>query len=167
VKTPGGVPWGAPGPEHPARQGPVDPIGLFSKEKIMAKVRIVLSTIVGAWEQLLVAMLANAGQFLHVEEQRNRLQQLLERARQLATEQDAHTAAKQAASKEMEVVLADGKKLATFLRNAVTERYGNRNEKLVEFGLQPFRRRRREPSETEVPGTNEPSAPAPATPVKV
>ena len=119
----------------------------------MAKERTVFSTIVGGWEQLLVALLANVQQFLHLEEQRNRLQQLLERARQLATEQDLHTAARQAASKELEVILADGKKLATFLRNGVKERYGNRNEKLVEFGLQPFRRRRRNAGDAELPET--------------
>jgi hypothetical protein len=102
----------------------------------MAKVRTVFSTVVGGWEQLLTALLANTQQFLHLEEQRNRLQQLLERARQLATEQDLHTAAKQEASKELKVILADGKKLATFLRNGVKERFGNRSEKLVEFGVQ-------------------------------
>ena len=128
----------------------------------MAKVRTFFSTVVTGWEQLLVALLANAPQFLHLEEQRTRLQQLLERARQLATEQDLHTAAKQEASKELEAVLLEGRKLATFLRNGVKDRYGNRNEKLVEFGLQPFRRRRRETGDTELPETKGASAPAAA-----
>ena len=131
----------------------------------MAKERTVFSTLVSGWEQLLVALLANAQQFLHLEEQRNRLQQLLERARQLATEQDLHTAAKQEASKELEVILADGRKLATFLRNGVKERFGNRSEKLVEFGVQPFRRRRRETGDAELPETPGTSVPAPIKPL--
>ncbi|HYO14264.1 MAG TPA: hypothetical protein VE685_13795 [Thermoanaerobaculia bacterium] len=130
----------------------------------MARERTVFSTLVTGWEQLLVALLANAQQFLHLEEQRNRLQQLLERARQLATEQDLHTAAKQEASKELEVILADGRKLATFLRNGVKERFGNRSEKLVEFGVQPFRRRRRETADTEFPETPGTPVPLPAKP---
>jgi len=132
----------------------------------MARLRTFFSTVVTGWEQLLVALLANAPQFLHLEEQRSRLQQLLERARQLATEQDLHTAAKQEAAKELDAILADGMRLATFLRNGVKERYGNRSEKLVEFGLQPFRRRRRETGDTEAPETKGASAPAPAQPVK-
>ena len=132
----------------------------------MAKVRTFFSIVVVGWEQLLAALLANAQQFLHLEEQRVRLQQLLERARQLATEQDLHTAAKQEASKELEAVLAEGRKLATFLRTGVKERYGNRNEKLVEFGLQPFRRRRRETGDTQAPEPSGPSAPAPAKPIE-
>ena len=132
----------------------------------MAKLRTVFSTIVSGWELLIVALLANAQQFLHLEEQRARLQQLLERARQLAAEQDLHTAAKQTASKELEAVLAEGRKLSTFLRNGVKERFGNRNEKLVEFGVQPFRRRRRETGDTEFPETKGASAPAPAQTVE-
>jgi hypothetical protein len=127
----------------------------------MARARTIFSTVVSSWEQLLVALLANTQQFLHLEEQRNRLQQLLERARQLATEQDLHTAAKQEASRELEVILADGKKLATFLRNGIKERYGNRSEKLLEFGVQPFRRRRKT-GDTELPETKGAPAPAPA-----
>jgi hypothetical protein len=133
----------------------------------MAKARTFFSTVVTGWEQLLVALLANAQQFLHLEEQRTRLQQLLERARQLATERDLHAAAKQEASKELEAVLLEGRKLATFLRNGVKERFGNRSEKVVEFGLQPFRRRRRENGGVEAPETKGAPAPAPSKLIEV
>ncbi|HEX7185186.1 MAG TPA: hypothetical protein VF756_25395 [Thermoanaerobaculia bacterium] len=38
--------------------------------------------------------------------------------------------------------LAEGRKLATFLRTGVKQHYGNRSEKLAEFDLQPFRGRK-------------------------
>jgi len=40
--------------------------------------------------------------------------------------------------------VAAGKKLVTFLRTGVKEHYGNRAEKVAEFGVQPFRRRTRQ-----------------------
>ena len=40
-------------------------------------------------------------------------------------------------------MLNQGRKLATMLRGAVREHYGNRNEKLAELGLQPLRFRQR------------------------
>lgn len=153
----GGVPRDAPGPEHESAR---------DKEKDHGQSENVFLTVVTGWEQLLVALLANTQQFLHMEEQRTRLQQLLERARQLATERDLHAAAKQEASKELEAVLSEGRKLATFLRNGIKERYGNRSEKLVEFGVQPFRRRRKT-GDTELPETKGASAPAPAKTIEV
>jgi len=41
---------------------------------------------------------------------------------------------------------ARGRRLATVLRTSVREHYGNRNQKLAEFGLQPLRGRPRNPA---------------------
>jgi hypothetical protein len=111
---------------------------------------------------------ANINELPHLEAQRAKLQAILEEFRSLTTQQDLHAAAKQQISQRMKVLLADGKKLATFLRTGIKEHFGNRNEKLVEFGIQPFRRRKREqlfvtkpvaPGPT--PGSTGPVAPIP------
>jgi hypothetical protein len=125
----------------------------------MARERAFLSTVVSGWERFMAALVANASDFAHVEEHRGQLQLLLERARALAVEHNLHTAAKQDAARQLAEILAEGGKLATFLRNAVKVRYGNRSDKLVEFGLQPLRRRRRTPGEPEKPAPSTPPAP--------
>jgi hypothetical protein len=119
----------------------------------MARKRVFLSTVVSGWERFLTALAANLNDFSHLEEHRGQLQLLLERARALTVEHNLHTAAKQDAARQLAEVLAEGSKLATFLRNAVKVRYGNRNDKLLEFGVPPLRRRRRslEPQEKPTP----------------
>lgn len=125
----------------------------------MAREKAFFSTVVSGWERFMTALAANASDFTHVEAHRGELQLLLERARALAVEHDLHTAAKQDAARQLAEVLGEGSKLATFLRNAVKVRYGNRSDKLLEFGVQPLRRRRRSAGEQEKPAPS--SAPAP------
>jgi hypothetical protein len=51
-------------------------------------------------------------------------------------------------------VIAEGQRLVTVLRVSVRQHYGIDSEKLAEFGLQPFRGRRRkspEPPPVETP----------------
>jgi hypothetical protein len=107
----------------------------------MANLQTRYSDFFGRWEKLLVALLANIAELPHLEVPRAKLQALLDEVRILLSQQDVHAASKQLVSQRLKVALADGKKLATFLRTGVKEHFGNRNEKLVEFGVQPFRRK--------------------------
>ena len=50
---------------------------------------------------------------------------------------------KQQATSQLQQTLNDLSKLVTFLRKGVKEHYGTTNEKLVDFGLVPFRSRAR------------------------
>ena len=130
----------------------------------MARQQTRFSDFVTDWEQLLVSLLANIAELPHLEAPRAKLQALLEEVRALVTQQDVHTAAKQQISQRLKILLATGKKLATFLRTGIKEHFGNRNEKLVEFGVQTFRRRKQDPAVTKppVPGpTPEPPASKP------
>jgi hypothetical protein len=119
------------------------------------------------WERLLAAFEANAGDFPQLESYRVQLAEMLALLRAAATQQAALTAAKQEESKRVRGLLSQGRKLATFMRNGARRRYGDDSEKLVEFGLLPFRGRRRpkeeepeaKPSEAKPP---EASPPAPA-----
>jgi hypothetical protein len=112
---------------------------------------------VNGWDGLSSALEANSQDFQELEAHRQQLVSMRDQVREALSQQAAMTAAKQDASKRLRELLAAGRKLATFLRNAVRQRYGNRSEKLVEFGLQPFRSRRRSTSsETEPPATPTP-----------
>jgi hypothetical protein len=113
------------------------------------------------WQELATSLEVNTADLQHLESHRGRLAELLKRAQALSNQQAALTASKQEVSKELLGVIAEGRKLATFLRVGVKQHYGNRAEKLVEFGLRPFRTRRR-PAETEPPPV-EKSAAAPGS----
>ena len=123
-------------------------------------------TTLTSWEGLLAAMLANEQDFAQFDSQRQQLASFGEQAKEAAKEQAAHAAGKQDATVRLQTALVEGRKVATFLRNAVVHRYGNRSEKLVEFGLQPLRPRPRPTPETPAtpPTPTEPPTTEPATP---
>jgi hypothetical protein len=57
--------------------------------------------------------------------------------KELAALQASLAAAKQEASKRIAELMSEGQKLMAFLDSGIKQHYGNRSEKLVEFGLQP------------------------------
>ncbi len=95
------------------------------------------------WDRLLAAFEANAGDFPQLEVYRVQLAEMLVQLRGAAAQQAALAASKQEESKRLQELLVDGRKLATFMRNGARRRYGDDSEKLVEFGLLPFRSRPR------------------------
>lgn len=116
------------------------------------------------WERLLASMEANPDDFKTLEDYRAKLKSMLDTARQASAQQAAMDAAKQEATKNLQSLLAEGRKLASFLRGGVKQRYGNRSEKLVEFGLAPFRGKTKSKSDQKPPATPPPSpTPHPAT----
>jgi hypothetical protein len=104
-------------------------------------------TTLNGWQRLLTSMEANAQDFQSLEAYRTQLQAKLDAARQAAKEQTAMAAAKQDATQRLNDLLVEGRKLATFLRGGVKQRYGDKSEKLVEFDLAPARPKTK-PSET-------------------
>ncbi len=114
--------------------------------------------LLNSWERLNASLETNAKDFSHLEEARTQLLAMLSEARALAEQQAVHAASKQDASKRLRTLLLEGRKTATFLRGGIRQRYGTRAEKLVEFGLAPFRGRPRKTLIVEVP--------APAVPAK-
>jgi hypothetical protein len=124
----------------------------------MAKQQKRFSDYVTEWEHLLNTLAVNSADLPHLETSRVKLQGFLDEVRNLAMQQDLHASNKQAASQGLRATLANGKKLATFLRTGLKEHYGNTSEKLVEFGVSPFRRKKKEAA-----GAPPPAGPA-ATP---
>jgi hypothetical protein len=111
------------------------------------------------WERLLVSLEANAQDLPHLETHRGLLAGMVAQAREISAQQAAMAASKQEATKRLQALLVEGRKLATFLRTGVRQQYGNRSEKLVEFDLQPLRVRTRPAAVGTKPS---PATPAPS-----
>jgi hypothetical protein len=103
----------------------------------MAKSKSFAETVT-TWDKLLVALEANIADFPQLETPRQRLLTILDQAKAFSAEQAAFTASRQEATQRVELLLAQGRKLATVLFASVREQYGNRNQKIAEFGLQPL-----------------------------
>jgi len=104
----------------------------------MAEDRLYMNTVNG-WEKMDVAVTANNQQVAHLEINLPGLRERSQRARSLYAQHAAMTAAKQEIWKELQQVLREGDAVMKFLKEGVKAHYGKDNEKLVEFGLQPFR----------------------------
>ncbi len=72
-------------------------------------------------------------------------------------------AAKQDATQRLNDLLVEGRKLATFLRGGVKQRYGDKSEKLVEFDLAPARPKAKMPEPAKPPAPVPPPSTHPAT----
>lgn len=97
----------------------------------------------GSWQRLLTTLLDNIGGLAHMEVPRAKLERLLAQGLEIAKQQAALAASKQELSRQLQEVISDGERAATALRVLLKEYYGPRSEKLVEFGIQPFRGRTR------------------------
>jgi hypothetical protein len=97
---------------------------------------------VGDWLRLGGAVEANAAELSHLETLHLQLAEMARQVRELFKEQATLRAAKQDASKRLDVLLREGDRLATLIRQAIRQHFGIRSEKLAEFGLQPFRGRK-------------------------
>ena len=120
------------------------------------------------WQELTSSLTANTAELPHLEGHRTRLADLLKQAQDLTTQQAALTASKQEVTKKLQGIMDEGKTVAAFLRAGVRQHFGKRAEKMVEFGLRPFRGLRRKTetdpstSETKPPAVTPPPVPNPA-----
>jgi hypothetical protein len=86
-----------------------------------------------------------------------KLQKLLAELRELAIEQKALDSRKQAVTRRMNEILEEGRRAASALKVNLKHHFGNRNEELLRFGIQPLRRKRR-PAKSEPSPDGEASA---------
>jgi hypothetical protein len=100
--------------------------------------------------KLSAAYLANAPELPGLDATHKEFATLLTELGELGVLQDAQTAAVQQTSKEIDERLTRGRLLATRLRNGVKLHLGTRTEKVIEFGIRPFRKRVRAPKIIEV-----------------
>ena len=113
--------------------------------------------VLGDLQRFAAALAANRVELPHLEGSIGRLEALLGQAQQAAMQQAALVASKQDASKQLKASLIEGQRLANGLRSLLKEFYGLRSEKLAEYGLKPFRGRKRQekPESPELPEGSE------------
>jgi len=106
---------------------------------------------VGMLQRLLARLLSNRAELSHLEPTLALFEGLFARIQEAADRQASHTASKQEASQQLQDLLGEAERLATVLQLAVKQHYGIRSEKLADFGLKPFRGRKRKPSSPPAP----------------
>jgi methionyl-tRNA synthetase len=97
----------------------------------------------GEWQRLLVALQVNQTELAHLEPQRSQMAALVSQTEDLFQSQAALAASKQDATQQLASLVSDCQRLATVLRFTLKQFYGPGSEKLVEFGIQPFRGRKK------------------------
>lgn len=118
--------------------------------------------IAGDLQRLSGTMDANREELPQLEPFRLKLGGILVQLLAVSQQQAALKASKQESSKQLRRLLNEGQRLANVVRTAVKEHYGIREEKITEFGLQPFRGRKAKPA-TAAPPTPPPPAGPEAT----
>ena len=116
----------------------------------------------GGLQRLNSALAANSGDLQDLEGTRNKLAGLQTQAQDAVKRQAELRAEKQELSRQLKTVFTESDRLANVVRKALKAHYGIRAEKLVEFGVQPFRGRKLAKTAPETPGTPQP--PGPVTP---
>jgi hypothetical protein len=97
---------------------------------------------INGWQHRLQALAAADEEVLHLQIKREKLQSIHDRIIIARRDQNAAVALKQEFSRQVEALIEEGNKVDSFLCAGLREQYGNRSEKLAEFGIQPFRGRR-------------------------
>jgi hypothetical protein len=108
---------------------------------------------IGDWQRLHGLVEANVAELPALEPFLAKLSAIQAQAQEVTNRQNAMRAAKQEASKEIRKLASQGNRLVALIRAALKEHYGISEEKLAEFGLQPFRGRSRKQATPEGPET--------------
>lgn len=107
------------------------------------------------WERLIAASESNASELDYLVEEREKLRALVERVKQLKSEQQALTAAKQQVTRDLDAAKEGGREIAVRMRYGIKTRYGRKDERLIQFGLKPRRAYRKKPRKGEAPEPGE------------
>jgi hypothetical protein len=110
----------------------------------MSRVPLYMHRVAG-WEITLQGVEANAAELQYLELQRTELEHIEGQFKDLLAQQGVLTASKQETTKQLQELFRRGETVVNFLRTGVRQHYGKDSEKLIEFGLQPFRGRTRVP----------------------
>src|SRR5829696_3383410 len=132
----------------------------------MSNVRLYMNKVTG-WEKIDTAMTANDLEVGHLAFKLPVLKVKSQRMRILYAEHAALAATRQTITKDMQRLIEEGDQTFRMLREALRDHYGKRNEKLVEFGVEPLRtpdekRRRNRKKKSETPAETPAVSPAPA-----
>ena len=118
------------------------------------------------WKAVATATAANAADLPGAAVQLAALLEVIDEVDKLLAEQAAFRASKQMASQRLKTLFNQGGKLSTVLKAIVRQRYGHGNDKLVEFGVKPFRSRPK-PTVVPIPPPPEAGTPAPVSAITI
>jgi len=110
------------------------------------------------WEALLAALTARAAEVPHLEVSRQKLEQLATQYRDLLPRHKELTASKQELSQQLGQLSDEARKVATVLKVSLKDHLGRRSERLLEFGITPFRSTSRKQGEPTAASRSTPSA---------
>jgi hypothetical protein len=113
------------------------------------------------WRNVSTSTAANAADLPELEPTRLKLAGVIVEVDKILVDQDSFQASKQLATQRLKTLIDNGNKLTNVLKAMVKQHYGSGSDKLVEFGIQPFRTR---PKPVVVPPTA-PTPPEAGTPV--
>ncbi|HEY9422115.1 MAG TPA: hypothetical protein VIW92_11930 [Thermoanaerobaculia bacterium] len=94
---------------------------------------------VADWERILVAIEANKADLAALGEVPSQLAAMLERLRAGLSQQDDVLSQYRGATRVVQGIVEQGTELTNRLRNGLRMKYGIKDDKLLQFGLQPFR----------------------------
>ncbi|HSG39070.1 MAG TPA: hypothetical protein VLE27_05490 [Thermoanaerobaculia bacterium] len=94
---------------------------------------------VADWERVLAAVDANEVDLAVLEEVRSQLAATLEGLRTGLVRQDEVLAQYRVSTRVVQGLVTRGQDLSNRLRNGLKMKYGTKDDKLLQFGLQPFR----------------------------
>jgi hypothetical protein len=114
----------------------------------------------GELQRINNALAANSGDLPDLEGSRNKLIGMQTQAQDAVKRQAELRAEKQEISQQLRSIFGESDRLVSLVRKGLKAHYGIRAEKLVEFGVQPFRGRKAKP----VAGTPQPPGPTPQAP---
>jgi hypothetical protein len=117
--------------------------------------------ILTSWERMHAALSANPEEFADLQPHFEQLRALLDQGHELAIAQDKAASERQLAAKQLQAIIREGRRLATFLRQGLKVRFGPQSDRLVAFGIQPERKRG---PRVQQPTQTEPTAPPSPTP---
>jgi hypothetical protein len=108
------------------------------------------------WEVTNTGLTANKVE--HLEGPRVELEEKMVHFKGLSAQHAALTTSKQEVGKEMRVLFREIETLVAFIRAGIRQHFGKESEKMIEFGLQPFRGVKVKAPETEEPEPSGPTA---------
>lgn len=127
----------------------------------MSRVPQYMHTVAG-WEVTNTGLTANKVE--HLEGHRVELEEKMVLFKDLSAQHAALTTSKQEVGKKMQTLFRQVETLVAFIRAGVRQHFGKDSEKMIEFGLQPFRGRKTSEEKADKPKRSEASAePTPAS----
>lgn len=98
-----------------------------------------------------VTLEANGSELPQLTGTHGAIRNILQVIRESSVEMDLHWANRLQASKRHQTALDEGRKLITCAKVLLKQHYGSGNDKLAEFGIQPYRGRSRKAAEETKP----------------